>query len=179
MKFHPPQAEMFAMITDGILNQRLPWVLVLLGVSIAIVMELCGVSSLPFAVGVYLPLSTSAPIFVGGLVRYIVEKFTRKKGAGQAGELESEMSSGVLFSTGYIAGGTLAGVIIAFLSFPYFDRMTESISVWQYRQVAVTCEGNSFGSNLCAGENGIGRKGRGKRYKSFGGRNLRPQFPVA
>jgi hypothetical protein len=136
MKFHPPQAEMFAMITDGILNQRLPWVLVLLGMSIAIVMELCGVSSLPFAVGVYLPLSTSAPIFVGGLVRFIVEKFTRKKDAKQASELESEMSSGVLFSTGYIAGGTLAGVIIAFFTFS--DRLTQGLSVWQYRQMPVT-----------------------------------------
>jgi putative OPT family oligopeptide transporter len=136
-KFHPPQAEMFAMITDGILSQRLPWVLVLLGVSVALVMELCGVSSLPFAVGVYLPLSTSAPIFVGGLVRYVVEKLTRRKGAGEASELESEMSSGVLFSTGYIAGGTLAGVIIAFLSFPYFSRVNESLGAWQYSRAPV------------------------------------------
>jgi putative OPT family oligopeptide transporter len=136
MKFHPPQAEMFAMITDGILNQRLPWVLVLLGVSIAIVMELCGVSSLPFAVGVYLELSTSAPIFMGGLVRYIVEKFTGKKGAGKATELESEMSSGVLFSTGYIAGGTLAGVIIAFFTFS--PKLTQTLSFWQYRQTPIT-----------------------------------------
>jgi hypothetical protein len=99
-------------------------------------MELCGVSSLPFAVGVYLPLSTSAPIFVGGLVRYIVEKFTGKKGTGKATELESEMSSGVLFSTGYIAGGTLAGVIIAFFTFS--PKLTQSLSVWQYRQTPIT-----------------------------------------
>ena len=77
-KFNPPQAELFALITNGILSQKLPWVLVLLGVAIAAVVELCGVSSLAFAVGVYLPLSTSAPIFVGGLVRYAVERFARK-----------------------------------------------------------------------------------------------------
>jgi uncharacterized oligopeptide transporter (OPT) family protein len=71
-------------------------------------MELCGVSSLPFAVGVYLPLSSTAPIFVGGLVRYVVERFGRKQPVGPASELESEMSPGVLLSTGYIAGG-LAG----------------------------------------------------------------------
>ncbi len=96
-KFNPPQARLFAVITDGILSQRLPWVLVLLGVAIALFMELCGVSSLPFAVGVYLPLSTSTPIFAGGLVRYIVEKLTHKKGAGEASELESEMSPGYCF----------------------------------------------------------------------------------
>ena len=116
-KFNPPQAELFAVITDGILSQKLPWVLVLLGVAIALLMELCGVSSLPFAVGVYLPLSTSTPIFVGGLVRFIVDKYTRKNGRKESSQLESEMSSGVLFSTGYIAGGTIAGVLVAFFYF--------------------------------------------------------------
>jgi putative OPT family oligopeptide transporter len=157
-KFHPPQAELFAMITDGILNQRLPWVLVLLGVSIAIVMELCGISSLPFAVGVYLPLSTSAPIFVGGLVRYIVEKFTRKKDTAPAAELESEMSSGVLFSTGYIAGGTLAGVIIAFLTFPYFNRITETLSTWQYSRTPVTAEAAFSDQCKMLAKNELGKK---------------------
>ena len=78
-KFHPPQAEMFALITHGILNQKLPWILVILGVMLALVMELCGVSSLPFAVGVYLPLSSTTPIFVGGLVRYVVERVGRRR----------------------------------------------------------------------------------------------------
>ncbi len=167
MKFHPPQAEMFAMITDGILKQKLPWVLVLLGVSIAIVMELCGVSSLPFAVGVYLPLSTSAPIFVGGLVRYIVEKSTRKKGARQASELESEMSSGVLFSTGYIAGGTLAGVIIAFLSFPYFDRITENLTTWQYRRAAVAAEGTLSDQITALAKQELGEKAAEKDVNNY------------
>ncbi len=77
-KYNPPQAELFALITNGILTQKLPWILVLLGVSIAVVVELCGVSSLAFAVGVYLPLSTSAPIFVGGMVRYFVERLAAR-----------------------------------------------------------------------------------------------------
>ena len=78
-KYNPPQAGLFALITNGILNQKLPWVLVLLGVVIASVVELCGVSSLAFAVGVYLPLSSSAPIFVGGLVRYVVERLGARR----------------------------------------------------------------------------------------------------
>jgi uncharacterized oligopeptide transporter (OPT) family protein len=67
------KARLMALITDGILNQKLPWTLVLLGVSIAVVLELCGVPSLPFAVGVYLPLSASTPIFVGGMARYAAD----------------------------------------------------------------------------------------------------------
>lgn len=64
-----------SLIIDGILTQKLPWGLVLLGVSIALVLELCGIASLPFAVGVYLPLSASSPIFAGGMVRWLIEKF--------------------------------------------------------------------------------------------------------
>ena len=94
-KYNPPQAAMFALITNGILSQKLPWVLVLLGVAIAVVVELCGVSSLAFAVGVYLPLSSSAPIFVGGMVRYIVERWGKKQDDRPASELESEMSPGI------------------------------------------------------------------------------------
>ena len=137
-KYSPPQAELFALITNGILNQKLPWILVLLGVAIALVMELCRVSSLPFAVGVYLPLSTSTPIFVGGLVRYIVDGRSRKRGAAPASELESEMSPGALLSTGYIAGGTTAGVLIGFLMMS--DPITEALGGWQYRTVPVTAE---------------------------------------
>lgn len=114
--------------------------MVLLGVSIALVMELCGVSSLPFAVGVYIPLSSSTPIFAGGLVRYIVDNFKRKKDASQTSELESEMSPGTLFSTGYIAGGTIAFVLVSFLSFS--DTIPKLLSYWQYRQTPITIETN-------------------------------------
>ena len=129
-KFSPPQAELFALITHGILNQKLPWILVLLGVITAIVMELCGVSSLPFAVGVYLPLSSTTPIFLGGLVRYVVERFGRRPADRPASEMESEMSPGVLLSTGYIAGGTIAGVLIAFLTFS--DTITAALAVGEH-----------------------------------------------
>jgi len=106
-RYAAPKAQLFALIIDGILTQRLPWDLVLLGVFIALMLELCGVSSLPFAVGVYLPISSSAPLFVGGMVRYLVDRLR--------GGSESDFSPGTLLSSGYIAGGSIAGVLIAFL----------------------------------------------------------------
>jgi putative OPT family oligopeptide transporter len=143
-KFKPPQARLFALITDGILRQKLPWTLVLLGVCIAIVMELCGLPSLPFAVGVYLPLSSSSPIFVGGLVRYLVDRFRKKSANEQTADEASDMSPGVLFSTGYIAGGAIAGVIIAFFTFS--DRLTtylgSLIPVPQYDSIALAAFGS-------------------------------------
>jgi putative OPT family oligopeptide transporter len=105
-KFDAPQGSLFALIIDGILTRKLPWSLVLVGVMIAVVMELCGVPSLSFAVGVYLPLSTSVPVFVGGIVRWLVER--RRKG-----KPEEEFGPGSLLSSGYIAGGAIAGVLAA------------------------------------------------------------------
>jgi uncharacterized oligopeptide transporter (OPT) family protein len=103
-KFTAPKASLFALIIDGILTRKLPWSLVLTGVMLAVVMELCGIASLPFAVGVYLPLSTSVPIFVGGAVRWLVDR--RRKGSG-----DEEFSPGTLLSSGYIAGGAIAGLV--------------------------------------------------------------------
>src|SRR5207248_6416191 len=78
-KFTAPKATLMSYIIKGILSRELPWGLVLLGVMIAIVLELSGIPSLAFAVGVYLPLSTSSQIFVGGLMRWLVDKYTRRK----------------------------------------------------------------------------------------------------
>lgn len=108
-KFPAPQGTLMATIIKGLLAQDLPWALVFAGAAIAIVMELCGVHSLSFAVGAYLPLSTTAPIWVGGLIRALVD---RRRGDGE----ETEVSSGMLYSTGLVAGGSLAGVLIAGLS---------------------------------------------------------------
>ncbi len=135
-KFEAPKARLMALITDGILNQKLPWTLVLLGVSISLVLELCGVPSLPFAVGVYLPLSSSTPIFVGGAVRYVADKWRRAGAVEEHSESESDMSPGVLLSTGYIAGGAIAGVVVAFLSFS--DVIPKRLAVWQHREHQVT-----------------------------------------
>ena len=110
-KFEAPKTRLMALIIDGILNGKLPWELVLIGALVAIVLELAGVPSLPFAVGVYLPIQTSMPIFIGGMVRLLVDKLPRKNAD------DSESSPGVLLSSGYIAGGSIAGVLVAFLSF--------------------------------------------------------------
>jgi len=109
-KLDAPKASLFALIIDGILTRKLPWSLVLIGVMIAVLMELCGVASLPFAVGVYLPISTSVPIFVGGLVRYMVDRM--RGGAGG----DEEFSPGTLLSSGYIAGGAIAGLVAALVA---------------------------------------------------------------
>ncbi len=110
-KFDAPKTLLMALIIDGILNGKLPWELVLLGALIAIVLELAGVPSLPFAVGVYLPIQISTPIFIGGMVRYAIDWIRGTRAD------DSETSPGVLLSSGYIAGGSIAGVLIAFLTF--------------------------------------------------------------
>jgi putative OPT family oligopeptide transporter len=109
-KLDSPKATIMALVTDGILTQKLPWGLVLIGVFLTIAIELMGLQSLPIAVGVYLPISTSSAMFAGGVVRWLVER--RSKGAQQT-LLEVESGPGVLFSSGLIAGGALAGVAIA------------------------------------------------------------------
>jgi uncharacterized oligopeptide transporter (OPT) family protein len=112
-KLDSPKATIMALVTDGILTQKLPWGLVLLGVFITIAIELMGVQSLPVAVGVYLPISTSSAMFAGGLVRWLVERHGRNTNQSIA-ELES--GPGVLFSSGLIAGGAIAGIAVAGLA---------------------------------------------------------------
>jgi putative OPT family oligopeptide transporter len=111
-----PQARLMSLVIGGILNQKLPWTLVLLGIFIGIVMELCGVQALPFAVGVYLPLSTTTPVFFGGLMKLIADRWLlRGKPKGTPPPADDEASEGMLFSSGLIAGGALMGVGVAAL----------------------------------------------------------------
>jgi putative OPT family oligopeptide transporter len=112
-KLPAPQATLISTIIKGLLARDLPWGLVFIGMFISIVVELCGIRSLSFAVGAYLPLSTTAPIFVGGLLKALVD---RMSGVRANGHGESEVSSGMLYSTGLVAGGSLTGVLIALLS---------------------------------------------------------------
>lgn len=114
-KYPAPQATLMATLIKGILSQNLDWQYVFVGVFVAIVMELCGIKSLSFAVGAYLPLSTTLPIFVGGAIRGIVEWKQKKDKVSLSAE-EEELSKGSLFATGLVAGGAVAGVVIAFLS---------------------------------------------------------------
>ena len=120
-RFEAPKARLFSLIIDGILTRKLPWDLVLLGVALALMLEMSGVSALPFAVGVYLPVSTSAPLFVGGVVRWWVDR--RRAGA------ESDASPGTLLASGYIAGGSLAGVVINLLHIPAGGSWIDALDV--------------------------------------------------
>ena len=112
-KYPAPQGTLMATLIKGILSFNLDWQFVLVGVFLSVTMELCGVNSLSFAVGAYLPLSTTLPIFAGGLVKKAVE--VRKEKKGEAKE-DEELGNGSLYATGLVAGGALAGVLVAILS---------------------------------------------------------------
>ncbi len=133
-KFEAPKAVLMSYIIKGILDRKLPWALVLFGVMISVTLELCGISSLAFAVGVYIPISSSTPIFVGGLVRWLVDGHIRKKlDAHKLTEeelvAEGDKSPGVLLASGYIAGGAIAGIIIAFIA-GALPKLDTAIAQW-------------------------------------------------
>lgn len=114
-KYPAPQATLMATLIKGILSQNLDWQYVIVGMFLAVVMELCGIKSLSFAIGVYLPLATTLPIFIGGAVRGLVEGRQKKEKKEVSAE-EEELSKGSLFATGLVAGGAVAGVVIAFIT---------------------------------------------------------------
>ena len=120
-KFDAPKATLVSYIIKGILDRELPWELIIFGAMIALAMELCGMPSLVIAVGVYLPISTTAPMFVGGLIRWLIDR--RQRRLPEYATLDevsftaqSDRGPGVLLASGYIAGGAIAGIIIAFLA---------------------------------------------------------------
>ncbi len=126
-KFPAPQGTLMATLIKGLLSFNLDWQFVLVGVFLAITVELCGVKSLSFAVGAYLPLSTTLPIFVGGAIKGISDWTAKRK--GEAVE-DSELGKGSLFATGLVAGGALIGVIIALLSvIPAVERFFGTINL--------------------------------------------------
>jgi putative OPT family oligopeptide transporter len=105
-----PQATLMATIIKGLLAQNLPWAPVLVGVFLAFMAQMAGAHALSWAVGAYLPLSTTLPIFIGGQMKSLADKFRHKKEEG-------ELSSGMLYATGLVAGGSLGGVLIAVVAF--------------------------------------------------------------
>jgi OPT family oligopeptide transporter len=108
--FPAPQATLMATLDKGILSGNLPWQFVIVGVFIAVTLELCGVKALAFAIGLYLPLSTTLPIFAGGAIKGLIDwQAARKKKQVESDEL----GRGSLFATGLIAGGALTGVIVS------------------------------------------------------------------
>jgi OPT family oligopeptide transporter len=114
-KYPAPQATLMATLIKGLLSHNLDWQFVMVGVALAATVELCGVGSLSFAVGAYLPLSTTTPIFVGGVVRALAERARARAGVAQS-HADAELGPGNLFATGLVAGGAVAGVLIAMLS---------------------------------------------------------------
>ncbi|WP_240040735.1 OPT family oligopeptide transporter [Pseudocnuella soli] len=124
-KYPAPQATLMATLIRGVLSFNLDWQFVFVGVFLAIVMELCGIKSLSFAVGAYLPLATTLPIFAGGLIKGIVERKNKV-----ANPEEEDLGRGNLFATGLVAGGALFGVVVAFLqAFPSSERGLQAISM--------------------------------------------------
>lgn len=137
-KYNAPQATLMATLIKGILSFNLDWQFVLVGIMVAIVLELCGIKSLSFAVGAYLPLSTTLPIFIGGALKGLVDYRTKKQNEKTE---DSELGRGSLFSTGLVAGGALAGVIIALLSVN--ENVSNAIKTFSCEHFIV----NMFGTN--------------------------------
>ena len=126
-KWSAPKAVLVSYIIKGILHGQLPWALVLFGVMISVVLELCGISSLAFAVGVYLPISSSMPLMAGGAARWLVDRGRRLSQSHLSAEqlaALSDSSPGVLLASGYIAGGAIAGIGFAFMAGVLSDTNT-------------------------------------------------------
>ncbi|HZS43466.1 MAG TPA: oligopeptide transporter, OPT family [Blastocatellia bacterium] len=110
-KLQAPKAALMGILVDGVLTRKLPWTLIIIGMFISILLEVIGIQSLPVAVGMYLPISTSATIFVGGLIRALVEKITSK--GRKLTDAEAETGRGVLLGSGLIAGGAIGGLLVS------------------------------------------------------------------
>jgi len=146
--FPAPQGTLMATLIRGLLSQNLDWQFVLVGVFLAVTIELCGVSPLSFAVGAYLPLSTTLPIFVGGAIKGIVDRRSSVKSSGGHGV--DDVGAGSLFATGLVAGGTLTGTIVAFLhwgdkvgafvdSLDASEALTRALGAGGYQILGVIC----------------------------------------
>ncbi len=120
-KFPGPQATLMATLTRGIQSQTLDWQFIMIGVFIAITLELCGIKALAFAIGLYLPLATTLPIFAGGALKGFIDWRSEKRGERVE---DDDLSKGNLFATGLIAGGAITGVLAAILTVFYGDLMT-------------------------------------------------------
>jgi hypothetical protein len=120
-----PQARLMATVISGILNQRLPWRLVFLGVFLVIAVELLGIRSLPFAVGSYISIATTMAMFAGGLVRWLAERGQEK----QTGA-ESEVSSGSLYASGLIAAGGVFGLLAIVINLLQDPELGKHVPHW-------------------------------------------------
>lgn len=166
-EFEAPKTQVMGIVINGVLKGDLNWSMIGIGAMIALMLELCGVSALAFAVGVYVPIQYSTPIFLGGIVRYLVDSYLAKQAAAEAQQnleaavaaagddpaarmraeaeakaqaeidaiRKSETSGGVLLASGFIAGGSLAGVLLGFLAFS--DDLPDDLRAFENRTVAL------------------------------------------
>ncbi len=144
-KYPAPQATLMATLTKGILSFNLDWQYVMVGLFISVTLELCGIKALAFAIGLYLPLATTLPIFVGGAIKGFIDWRAERKNEPV---VEDELGKGNLFATGLIAGGAISGVVVAVLSVFYYEAL-ESISLEH-----VLIGQDESGHNVFLGENG-------------------------
>jgi putative OPT family oligopeptide transporter len=126
--YNAPQATLMATLIKGLLSFNLDWQFVLAGCFVSITMELCGIKSLSFAVGLYLPLATTLPIWIGGVIRGAADWMKNRGKTAAEVHMDDELGKGSLFATGLVAGGALAGVVIALLSvsYPGFVKFLET-----------------------------------------------------
>ncbi len=129
-KASAPQARLMSLVIRGILTRQLPWGLVLIGVFLSVILEIVGVPALAFAVGVYLPLESTTPVYVGGLVRWLID---RQRGS----DTESDSGPGVLYSSGLIAGASLMGLVYAGLQPEGFKALRDSLDLGKYLPAAL------------------------------------------
>ncbi len=166
-EFDAPKTQVLGIVINGVLAGELNWSMIAIGAMIAFMLELCGVSALAFAVGLYVPLAVTSPIFVGGIVRYLVDRYLARQAAAEAAanmeralavagddpaarmraEVEakaqaeidairkSETSGGVLLASGFIAGGSLAALVLAFMAF--HDDWPDDLRLWEHQKYSV------------------------------------------
>ena len=134
-----PQARLMATVISGILNRRLPWRLVFLGVFLVIAIEILGVRSLPFAVGSYISIGTTMAMFAGGLVRWLAERGVEKKEGA-----ESEVSPGSLYSSGLIAAGGVFGLLAIVINLLQDQELSEHVPHWLIRALNLPWRADLF-----------------------------------
>jgi len=134
-----PQARLMATVISGILNQRLPWKLVFLGVFLVLAVELLGIRSLPFAVGSYLSIATTMAMFAGGVVRWAAERGLKKEG-----EAESEVSPGSLYASGLIAAGGVFGLLAIVFNLAQDPELSKHVPHWLISILGLPWRANLF-----------------------------------
>ena len=154
-KLDSPKSQIMSLVVDGILTRKLNWGLIMIGVFFAVAMEILGLPALAISVGVYLPISTSATMFAGGIVRWFVDRATRDK----VNELDADSGPGVLFSSGLIAGGAIMGVLLAALAAKRWDEKLNLGASMPWLSASVVASLLIFVAAICGPLYLVGRKG--------------------